>query len=53
MSSQAYEQKLASEDKTFAGIKKEYDAERLSITRTNYEVDFIDNFTKLAALGVH
>ena len=48
---QAYEEQLASDGKTFSDFKKKYDSERRTTTRTNYEVDFIDNFTKLTALG--
>jgi hypothetical protein len=48
---QGYEQKLAAEDKQFAEFKKSYDRERETTTRTTYEVDFANYFTKLANLG--
>lgn len=48
---QAYETKIAAENDAFAAFKKKFDAERMTTTRTNYEVDFINNFNKLATLG--
>lgn len=48
---QAYEEKLAAENKEFAAFKKKYDISRETITRTDYEVDFITYFTSLATLG--
>lgn len=48
---QAAEEKLAAENEKYAKIKLDFDRSRATVTRTNYEVDFIDGFTKLAALG--
>jgi L-ascorbate peroxidase len=42
---------LASESPEFAKWKLDYDRSRLTVTRTNYEVDFITAFTKLTQLG--
>jgi L-ascorbate peroxidase len=49
---QAAEQSLAA-DSDFAGWKKKYDRSRATVTRTEYEVDFIDFFTRLANLGAN
>jgi L-ascorbate peroxidase len=48
---QKFEDKLAAESSTFASLKKDYDRERRTTTRTTYEVDFITYFTKLTELG--
>ena len=48
---QAAEEKLAADNETYAKIKLDFDRSRATVTRTNYEVDFIEGFTKLAALG--
>ena len=42
---------MAAENKEFAAFKKKYDIARETITRTDYEVDFITYFTSLANLG--
>lgn len=47
----AEEARLAAASKTYAGIKKDYDSSRKTITRTVYEVDFTDNFAVLSNLG--
>jgi hypothetical protein len=47
---QAAENKLA-ENADYAPWKAKYDQDRKTITRTNYEVDFINTFTKLTNLG--
>lgn len=47
----AYEEMLAAESEEFAKWKLDYDRSRATVTRTNYEVDFITAFTKLTALG--
>ena len=49
--SQAYESKIASENDAFRELKRVYDRERKTTTRTTYEVDFIKNFTRLSELG--
>ena len=48
---QAAEEKLAADNEMYAKIKLDFDRSRATVTRTNYEVDFIEGFTKLAALG--
>jgi L-ascorbate peroxidase len=48
---QKFEEKLAAESPVFASLKKGYDRERRTTTRTTYEVDFINYFTKLTELG--
>lgn len=48
----AAEARFVSEDPaTFTPFKKDYDRSRNTLTRTEYEVDFINNFTKLTAVG--
>lgn len=48
----AEEARFAAEDpKAFKGIKEAYDRSRKTITRTDYEVDFIAYFTDLSNLG--
>eukprot|EP00892_Ulva_mutabilis_P005537 jgi/Ulvmu1/3355/UM156_0012.1 len=48
---QAKELQLAADSDVFAGFKKSYDLSRNTVTRTNYEVDFINAFNKLTELG--
>lgn len=47
----AEEARLAAGDANFADAKKEYDISRATVTRTSYEVDFAEQYNKLAALG--
>jgi hypothetical protein len=48
----AEEARFVAEDAaTYAGLKKEFDMSRATITRTNYEVDFITAYNKLTSLG--
>eukprot|EP00882_Tetradesmus_deserticola_P003731 GHRQ01003946.1.p1 GENE.GHRQ01003946.1~~GHRQ01003946.1.p1 ORF type:complete len:361 (+),score=156.95 GHRQ01003946.1:38-1084(+) len=48
----AEEARFAAEDPAnFAGVKREMDRSRGTLTRTDYEVEFINHFTKLAAMG--
>lgn len=47
----ATEARLAANNPTFAEFKKKYDQSRSTITRTDYEVDFVNYFTKLTSLG--
>lgn len=51
LSLQAAEERLAAESEVYAAFKLDYDRSRYTVTRTNYEVDFINSFTKLATLG--
>lgn len=48
---QETEDKWAAENPTFAGLQKKYNISRRTVTRTDYEVDFINYFTKLVNLG--
>lgn len=48
---QAKEAELAASNATYADFKKSYDLARTTVTRTNYEVDFINAFNKLSELG--
>lgn len=48
---QKYEEMLAADSEEFAKWKLDYDRSRRTVTRTNYEVDFITAFTKLTNLG--
>ncbi|WIA23161.1 hypothetical protein OEZ86_010056 [Tetradesmus obliquus] len=48
----AEEARFAAEDPAnFAGVKRDMDRSRGTLTRTDYEVEFINTFTKLAAMG--
>ncbi|PNH10155.1 Thylakoid lumenal protein, chloroplastic, partial [Tetrabaena socialis] len=47
----AEEARFLAEDPAFKGYKENYDRSRKTVTRTDYEVDFIDYFTTLASLG--
>ncbi|GFR53080.1 hypothetical protein Agub_g15788, partial [Astrephomene gubernaculifera] len=42
---------VAEDGAAFAGAKTNYDRSRRTVTRTDYEVDFIDYFTQLTSLG--
>ncbi|GLC42901.1 hypothetical protein PLESTB_001812400 [Pleodorina starrii] len=42
---------VAADPATFKGYKQNYDRSRKTVTRTDYEVDFIDYFTLLTGLG--
>uniref|UniRef100_A0A061RD54 L-ascorbate peroxidase n=1 Tax=Tetraselmis sp. GSL018 TaxID=582737 RepID=A0A061RD54_9CHLO len=44
----AAEEYLA-QDKEFAGWKKKYDQSKRTVTRTDFEVDFIENYNKLTS----
>ncbi|CAL8460517.1 g46 [Coccomyxa elongata] len=44
---QKAEQDFAAADPQFAELKQKYDRSRKTVTRTDYEVDFIDFFTRL------
>jgi len=49
---EAAEAKLAKDDpQAFASYQADYDRSRKTLTRTEYEVDFINAFTKLSDLG--
>lgn len=48
---QAKEAELAANNSTFNNFKQSYDLARTTVTRTNYEVDFINAFNKLSDLG--
>ncbi|CAL5222505.1 g4879 [Coccomyxa viridis] len=45
------EQAWADANDTYKGLKLKYDRSRDTVTRTDYEVDFIDFFTRLTRLG--
>ncbi|MEW5309373.1 MAG: hypothetical protein WDW38_001267 [Sanguina aurantia] len=47
----AEEIRMAAADPTFADYKKKYDMSRRTLTRTDYEVDFIAYYTRLVDLG--
>lgn len=47
----AEEERFAAFSSQYAGIKKDYDVSRKTVTRTNYEMDFIDVYNKLYSLG--
>lgn len=42
------EARFAEASKDFAGLKRKYDISRNTVTRTDYEVDFITFYTRLA-----
>lgn len=46
---QETEDKWAAEDPAFAGLQKKYNISRKTVTRTDYEVDFINYFTRLTS----
>ncbi|KAK9812426.1 hypothetical protein WJX73_009908 [Symbiochloris irregularis] len=47
------EQRWVAADPQYKDIKKDYDSSRKSVTRTNYEVDFVTFFTNLANTGAN
>lgn len=40
------EERLAAGDKVFEQYKKKYDSSRKTLTRTDYEVDFVTYYSK-------
>eukprot|EP00879_Flechtneria_rotunda_P028031 GHRR01030105.1.p1 GENE.GHRR01030105.1~~GHRR01030105.1.p1 ORF type:complete len:106 (+),score=35.69 GHRR01030105.1:837-1154(+) len=48
----ATEQRFVTEDPAnFAGPKRDFDRSKATLTRTDYEVEFINQFNKLTAMG--
>lgn len=47
----AEEARFVAADPAFKGVKESYDRSRRTVTRTDYEVDFVDYFTVLTNLG--